>query len=42
MPTLLVSLLALGLAVALARENRLRRALQELVGRLLTKLRESR
>ena len=40
-PTLLVSLLAFGLAVALARENRVRRALQSLANRLLEKLREA-
>lgn len=38
--TLLVSLLAVGLALALARENRLRRAFQDLVTRLLAKLRQ--
>lgn len=38
--TLLVSLLATGLALALARENRLRRAFQDLVTRLLAKLRQ--
>lgn len=38
--TLLVSLLATGLALALARENRLRRAFQDLVARLLAKLRQ--
>lgn len=37
--TLLVSLLAAGLALALASENRLRRAFQSLVARLLTRLR---
>lgn len=37
---LLVSLLAAGLALALARENRLRRAFQDLVARLLDKLRQ--
>ncbi len=40
-PTFLCSLLAFGLALALARENRLRRAFQDLVSRLLAKLRES-
>ncbi len=39
-PIVLVSLLALGLALLLARENRLRRAFQDLVNRLLLKLRE--
>lgn len=39
-PTLLCALLATGLAVALARENRVRRALQDLVTRLLEKLRQ--
>lgn len=38
--TLLVSLLAAGLAIALARENRIRRAFQDLVARLLAKLRQ--
>jgi hypothetical protein len=37
--TLLVSLLATGLAIALAHENRLRRAFQDLVARLLARLR---
>ena len=40
-PLLLSTLLAFGLAVLLARENRLRRAFQDLVARLLTKLRET-
>ena len=38
--TLLVSLLAAGLALALARENRLRRAFQDLVARLLDRIRQ--
>lgn len=38
--TLLCALLASGLAIALARENRLRRAFQDLVTRLLTTLRQ--
>ncbi len=38
--TLLCALLASGLAVLLARENKLRRAFQDLVARLLTKIRE--
>ncbi len=38
--TLLCALLASGLAVALARENRVRRTLQDLVTRLLEKLRQ--
>jgi CHASE1-domain containing sensor protein len=38
--TLLVSLLAAGLALALARENRLRRAFQDLVTRLLDRIRQ--
>jgi hypothetical protein len=38
--TLLVSLLATGLALALARENRLRRAFQDLVTRLLDRIRQ--
>ena len=37
----LVSLLALGLAVLLARETRLRRAFQSLVARLLATLKAS-
>lgn len=37
--TVLISLLAAGLAIALARENRFRRALQDLVTRLITTLR---
>ncbi len=37
--TLLCALLASGLAVMLARENRIRRALQDLVARLLDRLR---
>lgn len=37
---LLVSLLTAGLALALARENRLRRAFQDLVVRLLARLRQ--
>lgn len=39
-PTLAIvlSLLAAGLALLLARENKLRRALQALCGRLLTRL----
>jgi L-asparaginase II len=36
----LCALLASGLALALARENRLRRAFQDLVARLLAKLRQ--
>ncbi len=36
--TLLCALLASGLAVMLARENRIRRALQDLVTRLLDRL----
>ena len=36
--TLLCALLASGLAVMLARENRIRRALQDLVARLLNRL----
>lgn len=36
--TLLCALLASGLAVLLARENRIRRALQDLVTRLLDRL----
>ena len=39
-PTILCALLASGLAIALARENRLRRAFQDLVTRLLTTLRQ--
>lgn len=38
--TVLVSLLAAGLALALARENRVRRAFQDLVLRLRAKLRQ--
>jgi hypothetical protein len=38
--TLLVSLLAAGLALAIARENRLRRAFQDLVARLLDRIRQ--
>jgi hypothetical protein len=38
--TLLCALLASGLALALARENRLRRAFQDLVARLLATLRQ--
>lgn len=38
--TLLCALLASGLALLLARENKLRRAFQDLVARLLTKIRE--
>jgi len=38
--TLLCALLASGLAVALARENRMRHALQDLLARLLNKLRQ--
>jgi len=38
--TLLVSLLAAVLALALARENRLRRAFQHLVTRLLDRIRQ--
>ena len=38
--TLLCALLASGLAIALARENRLRRAFQDLVARLLATLRQ--
>ena len=38
--TLLISLLAAGLALALARENRLRRAFQDLVARLLDRIRQ--
>jgi predicted component of type VI protein secretion system len=37
--TLLCALLAAGLAVALSREHRIRRAFQELASRLLEKLR---
>lgn len=37
--TLLCALLAAGLAVALSREHRIRRAFQELAARLLEKLR---
>ncbi len=37
--TVLVSVLAAGLAIALARENRFRRALQGLCARLITTLR---
>jgi hypothetical protein len=40
-PLVLTALLAFGLAVLLARENRLRRAFQDLVTRLLEKLRET-
>ncbi len=39
-PTLLTALLASGLAVALSREHRIRRAFQDLAARLLNKLRE--
>lgn len=39
-PTLLCALLAAGLAIALARENRIRRAFQSLVTRLLARLRQ--
>lgn len=38
--TLFVTLLASGLAVALSRENRIRRAFQMLAARLLEKLRQ--
>jgi hypothetical protein len=38
--TLLTSLLATGLALALARENRLRRAFQDLVTRLLDRIKQ--
>ncbi len=38
--TLLCALLASGLAVALSREHRIRRAFQNLAARLLNKLRE--
>ena len=39
-PTILTALLASGLAVALSREHRIRRAFQDLAARLLNKLRE--
>ena len=39
-PTVLCALLASGLAVALSREHRIRRAVQDLAARLLNKLRE--
>ncbi len=39
-PTVLTALLASGLAVALSREHRIRRAFQNLAARLLNKLRE--
>jgi len=39
-PTILTALLASGLAVALSREHRIRRAFQGLAARLLNKLRE--
>jgi len=39
-PTILIALLASGLAVALSREHRIRRAFQNLAARLLNKLRE--
>ena len=38
-PTILCAVLASGLAVALARENRVRRALQDIVARLLDRIR---
>lgn len=38
-PTVLCALLASGLAVALSREHRIRRAFQNLAARLLDKLR---
>ncbi len=38
--TLFCALLASGLAALLARENKLRRAFQDLVARLLAKIRE--
>lgn len=39
-PTILCALLASGLAVALSREHRIRRAFQDLAARLLDKLRQ--
>ena len=39
-PTILTALLASGLAVALSREHRIRRAFQDLAARLLDKLRQ--
>lgn len=39
-PTILTAPLASGLAVALSREHRIRRAFQDLAARLLNKLRE--
>ncbi len=39
-PTILTALLASGLAVALSREHRIRRAFQDLAARLLNKLRQ--
>jgi len=39
-PTILCALIASGLAVALSREHRIRRAFQDLAARLLDKLRQ--